>query len=227
MKRDRTIRLVTFDLDGTMLDDEWAHAEANRRISERLGLDDTLLGKMTGYPVRLRWRELCRAAGVEADIESLAQEHFRITAELVEEAGVPAAPGLMATMQALKEQGYIVAVVSSSDGPFVKAMTDRLGVSAYIDHFVSQEQVEELKPAPDIYWKAQGLAGVRPEQSIGIEDSEPGCLALRRAGMYTIGFRDEGRNQQVLEDVDTWIDRMEELFPILERLQGRDLVSTP
>ena len=69
----KKIQLVTFDLDGTMLDDEWAHAEANRRLGVKLGVDHTRLGRLTGYSVRKRWEELCRLAGVEADIEEIAR----------------------------------------------------------------------------------------------------------------------------------------------------------
>ena len=42
----KKIQLVTFDLDGTMLDDEWAHAEANRRLGVKLGVDHTRLGRL-------------------------------------------------------------------------------------------------------------------------------------------------------------------------------------
>ena len=48
--------LITFDLDGTMLDDEWAHGDANRLMGQRLGIDHTQLGPMTGYSVRMRWQ---------------------------------------------------------------------------------------------------------------------------------------------------------------------------
>lgn len=88
----KKIQLVTFDLDGTMLDDEWAHAEANRRLGVKLGVDHTRLGRLTGYSVRKRWEELCRLAGVEADIEEIAREHFDITLEIVKAEGIPEAP---------------------------------------------------------------------------------------------------------------------------------------
>ena len=105
MQTKNAIQLVTFDLDGTMLDDEWAHAEANRRIGERLGVDHTRLGKLTGYSVRLRWQELCRQAGLSVDIEELADEHFQITLDLLREAGTAEAPGLTETLSMLKADG--------------------------------------------------------------------------------------------------------------------------
>ena len=53
-----------------------------------------------------------------------------------------------------------------------------------------------------------------------MEDSEPGCLALRRAGIYSIGFLNEGANHQNLEAADTKIQRMQDLLPLLEQMQA-------
>lgn len=74
--------------------------EANRRLGVKLGVDHTRLGRLTGYSVRKRWEELCRLAGVEADIEEIAREHFDITLEIVKAEGIPEAPGLTPTLQA-------------------------------------------------------------------------------------------------------------------------------
>ncbi len=218
MQTNHQIQLVTFDLDGTMLDDEWAHAEANRRIGVRLGVDHTRLGKLTGYSVRLRWQELCRAAGLTADIEALAAEHFAITLQLLREAGTPAAPGLEETLRALKADGYTLAVASSSDETFVRAVVDYLQLTAFIDFFLTKDQVTELKPSPEIYQTACRLAGVSPDRAAGIEDSDPGCLALRRAGMHSIGFTNGGQNQQALPDADVRIGAMPDLLPLLKTL---------
>lgn len=96
-----------------------------------------------------------------------------------------------------------MAIVSSSDEPFVRAVADYLGVTSYIDFFVTQNQVKNLKPAPDIYRYALAQAGVSADCAVGVEDSEPGTLALHRAEMFTVGFLNEGKNHQVLEQTDS------------------------
>ena len=121
MEGNRRFHLVTFDLDGTMLNDEWAHAEANRRIGAKLGIDCTALGDMTGYSVRTRWQALCRQADVTADVEEIARDHFRITLEIIRQARIPESAGLTRTLRALRAAGYTLAVVSSSDEDFVRA----------------------------------------------------------------------------------------------------------
>lgn len=221
MKENRRFRLVTFDLDGTMLDDEWAHAEANRQIGAKLGIDYTALGDMTGYSVRTRWQALCRQADVAADVEEIARTHFRITLEIIRQARIPESTGLTETFHALRAAGYTLAVVSSSDEDFVRAVTDYLGVADLLDCFVTQNQVAVLKPAPDIYRKVQALTGIPAEAALGVEDSAPGCQALRSAGMYAVGFTDGGRNRQDLSHADTRIAGMGELLPLIHRLQNQ------
>ena len=220
MEGNRRFHLVTFELDGTMLNDEWAHAEANRRIGAKLGIDCTALGDMTGYSVRTRWQALCRQADVTADVEEIARDHFRITLEIIRQARIPESAGLTKTLRALRAAGYTLAVVSSSDEDFVRAVTDYLGVADLLDCFVTQSQVAVLKPAPDIYRKVQALTGIHAAAALGVEDSAPGCQALRGAGMYTVGFTDEGRNRQDLSAADTHIAVMGELLPLIHRLQN-------
>ena len=96
-----------------------------------------------------------------------------------------------------------------------KEVTDLLGLTSYPDFFVTQNQVQRLKPDPESYLTAQRLAGVPAHRALGIEDSTPGCQALRRAGMYSVGFLNGGKNTQALEDTDATIDQMEELLSLL------------
>ena len=215
MQTTRRFDLITFDLDGTMLDDEWAHGEANRRMGQHFGIDHTQLGPMTGYSVRMRWQELCRCTGRDLDVEQLAEEHFRLTLGVIKEAGIPEAPGLTSTLRALKADGCSIAVVSSSDEWFVRDVTAYLHVTPYLDYFVTKDQVRQLKPDPEIYLTAQKIAGVPAHRALGVEDSIPGCQALRRAGMYSVGFLDGGKNTQALEDTDATIGQMEELLALL------------
>ena len=215
MQTTRRFDLITFDLDGTMLDDEWAHGEANRLMGQHLGIDHTQLGPMTGYSVRMRWQELCRCTGRDLDLEQLAEEHFRLTLEILKKSDVREAPGLTPTLRALKAEGCPIAVVSSSDEWFVREVTDLLGLTPYLDFFVTQNQVQRLKPDPECYLTAQRLAGVPGHRALGVEDSTPGCQALRRAGMYSVGFLNGGKNTQVLEDTDATIGEMTELLSLL------------
>ena len=159
MQMTRRFDLITFDLDGTMLDDEWAHREANRRMGQRLGIDHTQLGPMTGYPVRMRWQN---CADVRAVIWMWNNWRRSISAWRWSHKGGrdPGNSGPDRHLRTLKEDGYSIAVVSSSTEWFVREVTDLLGLTSYLDFFVTQNQVQRLKPDPESYLTAQRLAGV-------------------------------------------------------------------
>ena len=53
---------------------------------------------------------------------------------------------------------------------------------------VSSEEVERGKPAPDVYLEAVRRLGVRPEDSVAVEDSENGIKAAKAAGMRVIAL---------------------------------------
>lgn len=213
-------RLVAFDMDGTMVDDEWAHTEANRLIAQEMGLPAE--EEKPGFSVRMGWERRLARLGITADVEAIARDHFRRTLELVKKARTPEAPGLTAALDYLTDRGWTVALVSSSDGSFVRGMTDYLGVTDKIHFFVTAEQVQRLKPEPDLYLEALRLAGVPAARALGVEDSTPGCQALHRAGMYAVGFLNQGRNPEKLEEADVRVDTMDQLIPLLERMERED-----
>lgn len=219
MNDNKQIKLVAFDMDGTMLDNEWAHARANEQIARELGVELPQNVRPCGYSVREYWQSICQNEGIQADVEQLAQQHFQKTMDVIKEAKVPEMPGLGRVLRSLKESGRQVAITSSSDESFVREVADYLGVTPYIDFFVTKDQVTRLKPAPDIYLEALRLAGVKAEQALGVEDSVPGCRALREAGLHSVGFLNEGSNFQGdrLES-DYRIERMDELYTLVENL---------
>ena len=76
--------------------------------------------------------------------------------------------------------------------------------------------MKEVKPSPDIYLKALELAGVSPENAVGVEDSNSGCTAIHAAGMKCIGYTNRGDNPQSLEMADIKIGTMLELTELID-----------
>ena len=85
MQTVKRIQMVTFDLDGTIIDDEWAHEQAKTEIAKSLlgFTEDLELSKFTGHSNRLFWQDVCRKAGVNGDIEDLTNRQFQRVMELV------------------------------------------------------------------------------------------------------------------------------------------------
>jgi beta-phosphoglucomutase-like phosphatase (HAD superfamily) len=61
------------------------------------------------------------------------------------------------------------------------------GLAAPFEVVVTSEEVDEPKPAPDVYLRAAELLGSPAAEVVALEDSPPGAAAARAAGMYVIG----------------------------------------
>lgn len=216
------LKLVTFDLDGTIIDDEWAHEQAKTEIARELGATgDLSLSHFTGRSNRLFWENVYETFNLpgEPDIEALVARQFRRVFELVRDAGQPESKGLSETLHYLKANGYTTAICSGSDLSFVDSVLDYLNLQSLFDIKVTKDYVKNVKPAPDIYLAAQKLSGIDAELSVGIEDSYSGCLSLKSAGMLSIGYTNQEKNtSQNLSIADYCIAEMTEMIPILEQM---------
>ena len=93
-------------------------------------------------------------------------------------------------------------------------------------HIFSATQVERGKPAPDLFLFAAERMQVSPERCLVIEDSVPGVVAGRAAGMTVIGFtgtaRAADRRPERLRaaGADCLLDRMADLPALVARLEA-------
>ncbi len=62
----------------------------------------------------------------------------------------------------------------------------RLGLLGEFDFVVTFDDVENAKPAPDIFLKVLERAGVSAENALVLEDSQNGILAAHHAGIRAI-----------------------------------------
>ena len=102
-------------------------------------------------------------------------------------AGVPARPGARELLEALAARGTPIAIASNSTRAFVERVLDVSGLPlGGVGAVVTVEDVANPKPAPDIYLAACRALGAPPARSAAVEDSPPGVLSARAAGLYVI-----------------------------------------
>ncbi len=179
--------LVIFDCDGVLVDSEViarrATAEALQAIGQTL-LAETIGERFLGvsqkdmYPALEAERGARLPPQFDADMNRRAAEIF--ARELRPMAGLE---------PALRELPMAKCVASSSAPPMLArklgwaGLGDRFGASVF-----STSLVARGKPAPDIFLYAATAMNVPPSCALVIEDSAPGILAAKAAGMTTFGF---------------------------------------
>jgi putative hydrolase of the HAD superfamily len=92
-------------------------------------------------------------------------------------------PGTHSTLQALKERGYTVGIVSNADGR-VHQFLEHAGLAPFLDFVVDSGAVGVEKPDPRIFEIACERAGVGPREAVHVGDLyDIDILGARAAGV--------------------------------------------
>ncbi|PIZ46109.1 hypothetical protein CO180_02600 [candidate division WWE3 bacterium CG_4_9_14_3_um_filter_41_6] len=98
-------------------------------------------------------------------------------------------PGAQKTIKKLHDQGYSLAITTSSDiDLFIKPVLERQNLTSYFDALVDRHQVKNNKPAPDIFLKALDILNVEPKNSIIVGDGDKDIVAAKTAGIKNVLF---------------------------------------
>ncbi|MBR7093107.1 MAG: HAD-IA family hydrolase [Clostridia bacterium] len=129
-----------------------------------------------------------------------------------------ACPHVRETIQALRADGWRIAVCSSADVVKVRINVRQLGMTFDdFDLVLSGDSVERKKPFPDIFLRAAADLCVPPERCVVVEDAVNGILAARAAGMRSIGMTTSFTAEQFrqLAEPTYIVDDLAEIPPLL------------
>ena len=157
------------------------------------------------------WTIIIKDYNLYKTIEWLTEEAEKICDNIVKENGYPPVNGAVQLVKNIKENGYTLAVASSSPPHKIKRNVEMLKISECFDKLVSGENVANPKPAPDVFLKAAKAIGVAPKECIVIEDSDNGCKAAKAAGMVCIGYANPNSGNQSLSKADYIVESLESI----------------
>ncbi len=121
-------------------------------------------------------------------------------AQITEAEGFPEMPGIKEALKQLKDEGYLLAVASSSPAYAIKDALKSLDMEKYFTVVMSGDYVEHPKPAPDTFLVTAEKLGMEPEDCLVVEDSTNGGGAARAAGMKCIWFHNPDSGRQDIPD---------------------------
>ena len=107
-----------------------------------------------------------------------------------EEKEIPVKKGTFEILKGMKEQGILMAVASSSPLPMIERNLEKTNTAEYFHCIVSGLQIQNGKPAPDIFLLAAEKTGVSPSDCYVFEDSPNGIIAGFNAGCASIMIPD-------------------------------------
>lgn len=186
------IKAVIFDMDGLLLDSERIAFAAFKFACARFNLGDQSkvfmqcvgINQLAGE--RILYQEFRAIANVS---EFLKVWDERYAAETSREP-IPLKPGVEALLKRLAELEIPVGVTTSTKTLRAKAKLESSGILSYFSVVVGGDQVEQSKPAPEIYWHTAQMLGLDAASCLVLEDSDNGVRAGVAAGMFVIQIPD-------------------------------------
>ncbi len=179
---------VIWDLDGTLADTEEAHFRAWQalfaRLERTLSWEEFKPTFGLGNPDILRL--LIDANLADDDVQRLSDEKEALFRQFSED--IKPMPGAIELARHLHRLGIPQAIGSSAPPENIPHVLNTLAVSDLFEATVSRWEVEQGKPAPDIFLVAARKIGVPPVQCLVLEDAPPGIAAARAGGMRCVAL---------------------------------------
>lgn len=177
------IRVVLFDLDGTLIDSAEDIGLALKKTLEDLGLEDL-------YPKNIR--EYI-GGGVKALLEKVLGDKFReeyIDIFRKHYLSNPVKyttpyPGIPKVLKELKSRDIKLAVVSNKLEELSKEILRRLDLISFFDFVAGGDTFSEKKPSPLPIIKTLEILNEKPEGAIIVGDTEADIIAGKGAGIKT------------------------------------------
>ena len=181
------IKTIIFDLDGVLIDATHWHYEALNKAIELVDKKYVItreehLTKFDGLPTNIKLNLLTKDKGLPENKHSYIWEmKQKVTSDVIKETLVELTE-LKNVLRKLKTDGYKIYVASNSIRESIKLMLYKTGLIEYIDHYLGNEDVKHPKPHPEIYLKAMVHAGVKPNETVVVEDSFHGRQSALDSG---------------------------------------------
>jgi putative hydrolase of the HAD superfamily len=119
------------------------------------------------------------------------------------------------TLSALKEQGYILDVISNFDSRLY-GILEGLGIGSWFDSIVISSRVGYAKPAPEIFHAALRLHHLKPEEALHVGDSpDKDAAGASSAGLMGVLVDRSGR---AVPESAPRIQNLRELLALIKRL---------
>lgn len=187
MRASEPIDLVIFDCDGVLVDSERISIEVDRRVLADLGWSlsrEQILHRFVGRSSAHFRAEIEAHLGRPlADDWETPYQPWYVDAF---ESELTAVPGIEAALDEIP-----IATCVASSGTHAK-IRRTLGLTGLLPRFegriFSADDVENGKPAPDLFLHAAESRGILPERCAVVEDSRFGVQAARAAGMRVFGY---------------------------------------
>ena len=216
------VKLVIFDLDGTLID---AYKPVERSINFTM--------KQFGFPPvsaetikkTVGWgdRHLLQSFTGEKNLENILAV-YRKHHQTALKKGSKTLPGAKRVLNYLKQKKYKTAVASNRPTVFSDIVIRHLGLKDSFDYVLCGDRVHRPKPYPDILKTIMLKLDAGPAECLYVGDMTIDIQTGQRAGVKTVAVATGSSTGKELRDLRPYalIEDIRELIGILEDINGTD-----
>jgi beta-phosphoglucomutase-like phosphatase (HAD superfamily)/dTDP-glucose pyrophosphorylase len=203
------IKLVIFDLDGVLIDTRTLHFEVlNQALLEEgeqyvISYQDHLL-KFDGLSTSTKLYILEKERGLSVNAkERVWHRKQELTIPKLRET-IEQDEKIRRIVSKLKFDGIKVYVASNSIRESVRVCIESLGLTYLIDGYLSNDDVDNHKPHPEMYWKVMSGKRVLPSETLIVEDSYIGRSAAVASGanLCPVNNKDEVTMERIYQFIN-------------------------
>ncbi len=176
-----------FDMDGLVLDTEPTYFAAWQQAVTTMGykLEPDAFKIVSGANYQQVETQLKAWLGQDFNLQAFKQLGTECWRKYVREHGIAVKPGVIALLDYAEQQGIPVCLATNSWAVYARHCLAIAGLTEYFPLMVTGDDVEHVKPAPDIFLKAAERMQVDIHQCVIFEDSHTGILAASKSGAYS------------------------------------------
>jgi HAD superfamily hydrolase (TIGR01509 family) len=178
------MELVIFDLDGVLLDSKEIHYDSlNQALSE---VDEKYIITEQEHLSRYDGLQTTKKLELLTKEKDLSPNYYNQIWNRKQEftfnnlRNISHNSDLYSIMKTLKDRDIKIACCSNSIRKTINLVLSKLGIIEFFDLIISNQDVKNGKPHPEMYWKCMSEMNVLPENTLIIEDSPNGLLAAHR-----------------------------------------------
>ncbi len=216
------LKLVIFDLDGTLVDAYRGVASSLNYTLSQLNcapIDDHTIKRTVGRGDRHLIATFVTEDNVDKALSIFRQHHARALKE-----GTVFLPGAKKLLSELRTKKYALAVASNRPTRFTRIILKHLRLQQAFDHVLCGDKVAHPKPAADILEQILKKFSLTPNEALYVGDMTIDIETGKRAGIRTIAVVTGSSTREELALLKPFkiIDRVSQVAWIVENLNDHD-----
>lgn len=210
------MKLVIFDMDGLLVDSESIYAEGWKQGLAKVGYEvpndlvEGLSGKSIAYNNKVMF-DIVKDMDVVYEIRSVREKYFD---DQLNMGNVKLMYYALPLMQFLKAHSIKIALATTTHKLRAYKILETNGILDMFDYICCGDEVENVKPSPDIYLNIVNRSNIEKTDILALEDSITGASAAIAANIpVAIVSKKINANKELVDDL-----KIQGVFETLEHI---------